>query len=433
VTPAELSRAVLLTVRRAVDAAELKVDVPEKVVVQRPPRYGRGDYATSVALQLAGPAGRTPREVAEILSRRLLREPGIAEVEIAGAGFLNITLSSQAYGDVVRRVLAQGAEYGRGEGLADERVTVTADRGAVRGRLVAEVVNVLLATAGARPGEPAESLTVAEPVLEPEAVPRPAPAPAPGGRPGGDPAAPLRHALDALGPDAARWALLRPPVEDAPRLGAAAVAALLAQREANPLFRIRYAHARARSLRRNAHDLGVEVSDTLEPPEVSGVAHAGTPALRSADTAVPDPRRDGSPVPRTEPPHHGPARSADTAVPNRGQDGSPYPRRGPHHGPVQAADRTPYHPAETELLGLIADFPRVVESAARRRGPDRVARHLERLADAFFRFHDECPPLPKGDEKPSAVHGARVRLADAAGIVLAAGLCLLGISAPDHI
>ncbi|MCL2553325.1 MAG: DALR anticodon-binding domain-containing protein, partial [Actinomycetia bacterium] len=101
-------------------------------------------------------------------------------------------------------------------------------------------------------------------------------------------------------------------------------------------------------------------------------------------------------------------------------------------GPTPA-EPTPHHPAETELLGLIADFPRVVETAARRRAPDRVARHLERLADAFLRFHDECPALPRGDEKPSAVHAARVRLADATGIVLADGLLLLGISAPDHL
>jgi arginyl-tRNA synthetase len=75
----------------------------------------------------------------------------------------------------------------------------------------------------------------------------------------------------------------------------------------------------------------------------------------------------------------------------------------------------------------------VVESAARRRAPDRVARHLERLADAFARFHDECHPLPKGDEKPSAVHAARIRLADAAAVVLADGLVLLGIAAPERI
>lgn len=423
-----------MTVRRAVDAAELVVDLPERVVVQRPPRHGRADYATGIALQLAGPAGRAPRDVAEILRRRLAREPGIAEVEIAGPGFLNITLSSRAYGDVVRRVRDQGAEYGRGEGLADERVTVAAEPGAVRGQLVADVVNLLLTHAGARPGETPERIVVAEPVLvdgadgsassdgsgsaaapaapaapgprlgsapsagDPVPVPAPVPAPAP---------AYTHLALDALGRDASRWALLRPPAEDAPRLGGPEAAALLAQREANPLFRVRYAHARTRALLRNAHELGVDLSDTLDTRDVPDTPGSGTPTVRGSDTAVPDPD---------------PATESDSAT-----DPEPYAGPDPYPSPC------PCHPAETELLGLIADFPRVIESAARRRGPDRVARHLERLADAFFRFHDECPPLPKGDEKPSAVHAARIRLTDAAGIVLAGGLRLLGISAPDRI
>ncbi|MEE4540660.1 DALR anticodon-binding domain-containing protein [Streptomyces sp. V4-01] len=339
-TPAELSRTVLATVRRAVEAAELSVAVPERVVVQRPPRPGCGDYATNVALQLAGPAGRPPREVAAVLARRLAKEPGIAQVEIAGAGFLNITLSARAYGDVVRQVRQQRAEYGHGDGLRDEALVVTGETGC-RAALVAETVNRLLFAAGARPGPP-HPLLVAEP--------QPGPQPQPEAEAGAETAAAQR-----LGDDATRWALLRPPAEDVPRL----TPDLLVQRESNPLFRVRYAHARTRALLRNAHDLDVDIEQ---------------------------------------------------------------PARNPYH-----------HPAETELLGLIADFPRVVETAARRRAPDRVARHLERLADAFLRFHDECPPLPRGEEKPSPVHAARLRLADASGVVLAAGLHLLGITAPDHL
>ncbi|MEV6007677.1 ArgS-related anticodon-binding protein NrtL [Streptomyces sp. NPDC051976] len=378
-TPAELSRTVLSTVRRAVAAQELLVAVPERVVVQRPPRPGCGDYATNVALQLAGPAGCTPRQVAEILSRRLSGEPGIAQVEIAGPGFLNITLDARAYGDVVRQVRSQGAEYGRGDGLAGEPARVVADEGAVRGQVVAEVVNRLLRATGADPGPPEA----------PEAPPE-----APSGAP---PAVPPERVVveevpeefrgaperlfRLLGADAARWALLRPPAEDVPRTDPGP---LLAQRESNPLFRIRYAHARTRALLRNAHDLGVDVETAHTSAAPTGAAHY-EPAPAGAAPTHPTPR-------------------------------APY-----------------HHPAETELLGLIADFPRVVETAARRRAPDRVARHLERLADAFSRFHDECPPLPKGEEKPSAVHAARIRLADATGIVLADGLHLLGISAPDRL
>jgi arginyl-tRNA synthetase len=351
----------MTTVRRAVAADELRVAVPERIVVQRPPRPGCGDYATNVALQLAGAAGRTPREVAEILGRRLAREPGIAQVEIAGPGFLNITLDARAYGDVVRQVRAQGERYGHGDGLADEAVTATPYPGNCRAYLVAEVVNRLARAAGAPPARTPEAVAPVAPAAHP----------APG----------------TLGPDEIRWAMLRPPAEDTPRL----TRDLLVQREANPLFRVRYAHARTRALLRNAHDLGV-IPDPPPGPDPKAPAAPTAPEAPAAPTATP-------------------ATPEAPATPG---------------GTYQ-------HPAETELLGLLADFPRVVETAARRRAPDRVARHMERLADAFLRFHDECPPLPKGDEKPSAVHAARIRLADATGIVLADGLRLLGITAPDHL
>lgn len=95
------------------------------------------------------------------------------------------------------------------------------------------------------------------------------------------------------------------------------------------------------------------------------------------------------------------------------------------------------HPAEIGLLALLADHPRTIEAAARHRAPDQLARHLVAVADAFFRFHDrfhdDCPALPSGPLKPSAVHRSRLALADATGAVLAGGLRLLGISAPEHL
>ncbi|MBT2902108.1 DALR anticodon-binding domain-containing protein, partial [Streptomyces sp. McG3] len=89
--------------------------------------------------------------------------------------------------------------------------------------------------------------------------------------------------------------------------------------------------------------------------------------------------------------------------------------------------------AARPLLDLIADHPGVLLAAARHRAPDRVARQLEAVAHAFFDFHDSCPSLPAGDEKPSAAHRARLALAEAAGTVLAGGLSLLGIRAPEHL
>ncbi|WP_275407290.1 DALR anticodon-binding domain-containing protein, partial [Streptomyces sp. SID10692] len=92
-----------------------------------------------------------------------------------------------------------------------------------------------------------------------------------------------------------------------------------------------------------------------------------------------------------------------------------------------------HHPAARPLLDLIADHPGVLLAGARHRAPDRVARQLEAVAHAFFDFHDACPPLPAGDEKPSAAHRSRLALAEAAGTVLAGGLSLLGIRAPEHL
>ncbi|MFF8830086.1 ArgS-related anticodon-binding protein NrtL [Streptomyces sp. NPDC015131] len=83
------------------------------------------------------------------------------------------------------------------------------------------------------------------------------------------------------------------------------------------------------------------------------------------------------------------------------------------------------------LLPALGDHPAVLEAAARHRAPDRVARHLEATADAFLGFQHTV--LPLGDEKPSAAHRSRLALAEAAGTVLAGGLALLGISAPDYL
>ena len=72
-TPADLSDAVLAAVRAAVDSGDLTVPVPESVRIERPKVKEHGDYATNIALQLAKPAGRPPREVAEAIARQLRR------------------------------------------------------------------------------------------------------------------------------------------------------------------------------------------------------------------------------------------------------------------------------------------------------------------------------------------------------------------------
>jgi arginyl-tRNA synthetase len=90
------------------------------------------------------------------------------------------------------------------------------------------------------------------------------------------------------------------------------------------------------------------------------------------------------------------------------------------------------HEREGDLLRALADFPRVVASAAELREPHRVARYLEDTAAAFHTFYDSCRVLPQGDEEAGALHRARLLLVAATRTVLGNGLGLLGVTAPER-
>ncbi|MGW8973552.1 ArgS-related anticodon-binding protein NrtL [Streptomyces platensis] len=373
-TPAELSRTVLRSVCGAVEEQELSVAVPARIVVQPPPRPGCGDYASNVALQLARQAGRPAREVAEILRKRLSGSAGIARVEIAGPGFLNFTLGDGAQVALVREVLVRGDGYGGGPAAAQSPVTAAPATDSATGPAAHPATDPATAPAAgpaAGPAGDARAAVVAEALARIDA------AAGLGGRRQADEPPVLAPApydlatlIARLGVDEARWVLLRPAAQDPVRVPERPV-----QRESNPRFRVQYAYARARALGRHARELGFG----SEPGDV------------------------GAPV--------------------RGQaadDGSP-------DGAGSAAS------ALKSFHTLLATYPSVVESAARLRAPDRVVRHLEATADAFFRWHDVYPPLPVGEQKPLAVHRARLALAEAGRTVLANGLRLLGISAPEHL
>ncbi|MEU5170261.1 MULTISPECIES: ArgS-related anticodon-binding protein NrtL [Streptomyces] len=353
-TPADLSRTVLHAVRRAVDEDALRAPVPGSVRVERTRPGGSGDYACAVALQLAGPAALPAREVAALLRDRVVGVPGIGRVEITGPGFLNFTLDASADGASrsvrVRQVLEQGLRYGWGAECAGQ-VHQLHHRREVRAAVVAGTVMKLLRAQGAL------GRTTCEEASDPDwallgvtvdahgrpPVPLTETRPVPAGATAGE-------LLERLGADATRWGLLRSAGHDRAHLGDA----LLVQGEANPLFLVRYAYARARALGREAERLGFTSGYDRD---------VDAPALHTA----------------------------------------------------------------------LADHPGVLAAAARHQAPDRLARHLETVAHAFFDFHDACPPLPAGDEKPSAAHRSRLALAEAAGTVLAGGLSLLGISAPEHL
>ncbi len=90
------------------------------------------------------------------------------------------------------------------------------------------------------------------------------------------------------------------------------------------------------------------------------------------------------------------------------------------------------HPSEAVLLGLLGEFPRVVAQAAELREAHRVARYLEELASAFHKWYDQCRVTPIGDEPVTDTHRTRLWLNDATRQVLANGLDLLGVSAPER-
>ncbi|PKB30634.1 arginyl-tRNA synthetase [Pseudonocardia alni] len=90
------------------------------------------------------------------------------------------------------------------------------------------------------------------------------------------------------------------------------------------------------------------------------------------------------------------------------------------------------HPREGDLIRTLGEFGDVVRTAAELREPHRVARYLESLAGAYHKFYDSCRVLPQGDEEVSDLHRARLALCVAARTVLANGLALLGVDAPER-
>ena len=123
-TPAELSAAIRACLVAAVDAGDLRVAVPDDVKVERPRQREHGDWATTVALQLAKAAGIPPREVATLIARRLGDVPGVKAVDVAGPGFLNVTLDAAAAGELARTVVEAGPAYGTNDSLAGQRINL---------------------------------------------------------------------------------------------------------------------------------------------------------------------------------------------------------------------------------------------------------------------------------------------------------------------
>jgi arginyl-tRNA synthetase len=158
VTPVDLSAAIRACVDAAITAGEFGGQVPDEIVVERPKNPEHGDYTTNVALRLAKAAGKPPRAVAEVIAGRLADAEGVAKVEVAGPGFLNITLAAAALGETARTIVAAGDTYGVGDAFAGQNLNlefVSANPtgpihiGAVRWAAVGDALARLLQAAGA--------------------------------------------------------------------------------------------------------------------------------------------------------------------------------------------------------------------------------------------------------------------------------------------
>ncbi|CCH76607.1 Arginyl-tRNA synthetase [Nostocoides japonicum T1-X7] len=111
-TPEELSGAIRGALLQAVGDGRLSVAVPDEVRVERPRQREHGDWATNIALQLARSAGMPPRDLAALVADALAAVPGVKAVDVAGPGFLNITLDAASAGELARTVVEEGSAYG---------------------------------------------------------------------------------------------------------------------------------------------------------------------------------------------------------------------------------------------------------------------------------------------------------------------------------
>ncbi len=550
-TPHELSALVVAALGALRDRGEVDLpELPESVVVERPKQRGHGDYATNAALQLGKRAGMPPRQLAELLASELAADPAVAGAEVAGPGFLNITLEAGAQGAVAAQVVAAGESYGHNDALAGRRVNVEfvsanptgpLHLGHTRWAAVGDALARVMAAAGAEVtrefyvNDRGSQMDKFGASLEASALGRPVPEDGYHGD--------YVH-------DLARQVVAEEPgildLSEGERLGAfreAGYQLQLADQRAD-LERLRthfdvwfserdlfdqgkvehglevldkqghtfeadgalwmrttdFGDDKDRVLRRSNGELTYFASDTayyVDKRErgfdlcvyLLGADHHGYVGRLKAMAACAgdDPAstievligqlvkilRGGEEIRLSK--RAGSIVSMAELVELIGVDALRYSlARYPNDSPLtldveqvtrQSSDNPVFyvqyaharlsailrnagdlglavdpevdpalldHEREGLLLRALAEFPRVVAAAAGLREPHRVARYLEETAATFHRFYDVCRVLPMGDEEPGDLHRARLLLVAATRIVLANGLDLLGVSAPER-
>ncbi len=549
VTPDELCSAIRDAIARAVDSGEFAVEIPGEIVIERPKNRAHGDYATNIALRLAKPAGKSPRQVAEAIAKALTESAGIAAVDVAGPGFLNITIEAGSLGQLARSIVEAGATYGNGDALTGRRINlefVSANPtgpvhiGGVRWAAVGDSLARILTAAGAEVAREyyfndhgaqidrfATSLLAA-------ALGEPTPENGYAGAYIGELASRIiaeQPGLPALPRDEAQEALRARGVD----LMFAEIKASMHEfgvdfdvyTHENSLHEsgaVNRAIARLREQGRIFEADGavwLRTTDFGDDKDRVVIKADGEPAYIAGDLAYYLDKRDRGfdrVVIMLGADHHGyvgrlmamcacfgdtPGDNLQVLIGqmvNLVKDGQPV-RMGKRAGNVvtqedlvdavgvdaaryqlarsstdssididldlltRATNENPVHyvqyahartanvlknaaavgitldvfepelldhETETTLLTALGDFPRVVAQAALLHEPHRVARYLEELAGHFHRWYDSCRVIPKGDEEITDINRTRLWLDVATKTVLANGLALLGVSAPDR-
>lgn len=109
---------------KAGDLTDDLIPPVDKLTVMRPKDRAHGDWASNIAMQLAKKAGMKPRDLAEPFAAALADAEGVKSVEVAGPGFINITLDSASAAAVVDKVLSEGAAFGRNGHLGGETLNL---------------------------------------------------------------------------------------------------------------------------------------------------------------------------------------------------------------------------------------------------------------------------------------------------------------------
>lgn len=123
-TPEQLADAIHHALAQATEAGDLPATEVGEVRVERPRSRDHGDWSTNVALQLSKGAGMPPRAVADVLVARLLEAGGVAKADVAGPGFINITLEAASAGALAKNIVEAGAAYGRNDSMTDEVINL---------------------------------------------------------------------------------------------------------------------------------------------------------------------------------------------------------------------------------------------------------------------------------------------------------------------